>query len=102
MNWSRVRRRFLEFLIVILGSVLVGLVIGILQHYVGLGVWGAGFSRDAFYLACLRETAIIVAGSLIGGCGLGMTLYWLSALFTPILTIILAAVISARRSHTGG
>jgi hypothetical protein len=114
------RRLLLEFVTVLLGSALAGFLIGTLQHYVSFGVWGDGFGREAFWLACFeggglggtlgvptgllayyvvlrrrvtnQQIAIIVLGSLIGGCLAGVTIFWPSAFVTPILTLMIAWV----------
>lgn len=116
----------MEALILTLGSGLAGLLIGTLQHFLGFRVLGCGFGRDAFFLACgegggvgvvfgiptgfvtyyallqgkvcFGETAIIVAGSLIGGCALGIVLVVMSAFITPILTVVLAGIVRGRRT----
>lgn len=108
----------LELAAVLAVSVLAGAAIGILQHYVSFGVWGYGFGKGAFWLARLegggtgaafgvptgllayygilkrrvtsRQVAIIVLGSLAGGCAIGAAIYWPSAFVTPVLTILLS------------
>ncbi len=99
-------------------SILAGMVIGFLQHYVSFGVWGYGFGKGAFWLARLeggrvgavfavptglfayygilkrrvtgRQVAIIILGSLVGGCAIGAAIFWPSAFVTPVLTILLS------------
>jgi hypothetical protein len=107
---------------------LAGFLIGTLQHYVSSGVWGDGFGQEPFWFACFeggalggmlgvptglftyyvilkglvtnRQIAIIVLGSLVGGCLAGVVVFWLSAFITPILTVLLALVVrfALRRS----
>jgi hypothetical protein len=112
------RRLLLEFVTVFLGSALAGFLIGTLQHYVSFGVWGYGFGREPLWLACFeggglggmlgvptgllayfvvlkrrvtnQRIAIIVLGSLIGGCLAGVAIFWPSAFVTPILALLLA------------
>jgi hypothetical protein len=107
-----------EFIAVFAGSVLAGLLIGTLQHYLSFGIWGYGFGKEAFRLArseggglggalgaptgvlvyyvilrrkvTNRQIAIIVLGSLVGGCMAGAAIFWPSAFVTPILTILLS------------
>jgi hypothetical protein len=114
----KVRGMLLELAVLMVGSALAGFLIGVLQHYVSFGFNGYGFGRDAFELALFeggitgvmfalptglftyyivlsrhvtpRQVTIILLGSLLGGSALGIGLSWLSAFFTPIVTIGLA------------
>ncbi|MGD0791321.1 MAG: hypothetical protein ABR920_06080 [Terriglobales bacterium] len=48
-------RRFLgELLVLIPGSMLVGFLIGAIQHFVAFGALGGGFDRNALWLACFE------------------------------------------------
>ena len=115
---KKILRISLEFIAVVAGSVLAGLLIGTLQHYLSFGIWGYGFGKEAFWLARFegggvggalgaptgmlvyyvilkrqvtnRQIAIIVLGSLVGGCTAGAVIFWPSAFVTPILTILLS------------
>jgi hypothetical protein len=108
----------LELAAVLAVSILAGMLIGFLQHYVSFGVWGYGFGKGAFWLArhegagagavfgiptgllayygilkrrvTGRQVAIIGLGSLVGGCAVGAAIFWPSAFVTPVLTILLA------------
>jgi hypothetical protein len=119
---------FLEALSVAVTSAIGGLVIGTLQHYLGLGVWGYGFGKQAFELACLeggvvgcfvgmptgligyyavmkaratnKQIVLVVLGTLIGGCVAGLAAATLSVFVTPILTLLLCARI--KHSTTPG
>jgi hypothetical protein len=120
----------LEFITLVAGSILAGFVIGTLQHYVGFGVWGYGFSKGAFSLALIegggvgaafavptgliayygvlkrhvtnRQIAVVVLGSLAGGCLTGAIISWPSAFLTPLLTIALSRYVRvAPRSLVG-
>jgi hypothetical protein len=114
------RRLPLEFVTVLLGSALAGFLVGTLQHYVSFGVWGYGFGREPFWLACFeggglggmlgvptgllayyvvlrrrvtnQQIAIIVLGSLVGGSLVGVAIFWPSAFVTPILALLIARV----------
>ena len=115
-----------EFIVLLLGSSVVGWLIGTLQRFVAFGVWGGfGFNRDAFYIACFEggslgslfaiptgfvvwyavlhrratafEVSAIVLTSLLGGCCLGAALFWPSAFLTPVLTVAAAALVKRRR-----
>ena len=116
----------LEALAVFATSATCGLVIGTLQHYLGLGVWGYGFGKQAFELAffeggvigCFvgiptgligyyavmktrassKQIALVAIGSLIGGCVASLAAATLSAFVTPILTLVLCARV--KRSTT--
>jgi hypothetical protein len=124
----KIRAIFLEFVILLSGSTLAGFLIGVLQHYVGLGFHGYGFGRDAFELALFeggitgvmlalptglftyyivlerhvtpKQITIIVLGSLVGGSALGIVLSWLSSFFTPIVTIGIAAGVKVYQHST--
>lgn len=121
-----VLRALTELLILLVGSLAVGWIIGTVQHFVAFGVWGDGFGVEAFEFACFeggfvgimfavptgiivwylvlhrtatgREVATVVLGSLLGGCLLGICFFWVSALLTPVLTIVLALLQRARTS----
>lgn len=108
----------LELVAVLAVSIFAGMAIGFLQHYVSFGVWGYGFGKGAFWLArhegggagavfgvptgllayygilkrrvTGRQVAIILFGSLIGGCAIGVAIFWPSAFVTPVLTILLS------------
>jgi hypothetical protein len=108
-------RLLVEFLVVLLGSVAAGVGIGTVQHFVAFGVWGYGFGKGPLQLAAfeggivgatlgiptglivyyadlrrhltLRRAAIVLGGSLVGGCALGAAMFWVSAFITPVLTI---------------
>jgi hypothetical protein len=123
-NLAKIGRELLKFLAVFSGSVLAGFSIGTLQHFVSFGIWGYGFSKDTFGLALIeggmtgvvaaiptglliyyfilkrnltfRELAIIVLGSLAGGCVLGAALFWPSAFLTPVWTVFLSIIVRAR------
>jgi hypothetical protein len=110
--------RLLELIAVLAGSMLAGVVIGTLQHYVSFGIWGYGFGKEALWLAGFegggvggalgvptgllvyyvilkrqvtsRQIATIVLGSLVGGCIAGAVIFWSSVFVTPILTILLS------------
>jgi tetrahydromethanopterin S-methyltransferase subunit D len=110
----------LELVTVLSGSALAGFLIGTLQHYVSFGIWGDGLGRELFWFACFeggllggalgvptgllayyvvmkrhvtnQQIAIIVLGSLIGGCLAGVIIFWASAFVTPILTLMIAWV----------
>ena len=114
------RRLLLEFVTVLLGSALAGFLIGSLQHYVSFGIWGDGFGREPFWLACFeggglggmlgvptgllayyvvlrrrvttQQIAIIVLGSLVGGSLAGIAIFWPSAFVTSILALLIAWV----------
>lgn len=114
------RRFLLEFVTVIAGSALAGFLIGTLQHYISFGIWDYGSGREPLWLACYeggglggvlgvptgllayyvvlkrrvtnQQIAIIVLGSLIGGCLAGIAIFWPSAFVTPILTLLIAWV----------
>ncbi len=118
---TRVWRIFREFVAVVAGSILAGFLIGTLQHYVSFGIWGYGFGKEPFWLACFeggalggmlgvptglftyyvilkrvvtnRQVAIIVLGSLVGGSLAGVVIFRLSAFITPILTLLIALVV---------
>jgi hypothetical protein len=124
-----IAKRIVELLVVVGGSVAVGFLIGVLQHYLGFGVWGYGFEKDALELALfeggitgaivaiptglfvyyfclgstvsLRQVIAIVGGSLAGGCLLGVALAAASAFLTPLLTIGIALAIRIKESDTG-
>src|SRR5271154_7202975 len=117
---TKMRRFLLEFVSVVLGSALAGFLIGTSQHYIGFGVWGDGFGTEPLWMACFeggglggilgvptgllayyvvlkrrvtnQQIAIIVLGSLIGGCLAGVAIYWPSAFVTPMLTLLIAWV----------
>lgn len=108
----------MELVAVFAVSILAGMAIGFLQHYVSFGVWGYGFGKGALWLARLegggtgavfgvptgllayygilkrrvtvRQVAIIILGSLVGGCAIGAAIFWPSAFVTPVLTILLS------------
>ncbi|MHB8559100.1 MAG: hypothetical protein ACYDCU_13370 [Candidatus Acidiferrales bacterium] len=124
----RILKLLLEFVMLVLGSILAGYFIGTLQHYVAFGVWADGFGMEAFqfslleggitgamfgiptgliaYYAVLRrrvtpkQVAIILLGSLVGGCGAGIGIFWPSAFVTPILTIGIARCVKQRGDHS--
>jgi hypothetical protein len=115
----KIREILFELVVLLLGLALAGFLIGVLQHYAGLGFHGIGFGSDAFELALFEggitgvmfalptglftyyivleryvtpgQVTIIVLGSLVGGSALGILLSWLSAFLTPIVTIGIAA-----------
>jgi hypothetical protein len=121
---AKIGREILKFIAVFSGSVLAGFSIGTLQHFVSFGIWGYGFSKDTLGLALLeggmtgvvaavptglliyyfilkrnltfRELAVIVLGSLAGGCVLGAALFWPSAFLTPVWTVFLSIIVRAR------
>jgi hypothetical protein len=123
-NSLKIARELMSFAAVLFGSIFAGFTIGALQHYVSFGIWGYGFSRDTYRLALFeggftgavagiptglliyysvlkrklffRELAIIVVGSLAGGCVLGAAFFWPSALLTPVWTIYLAKLVRTR------
>ncbi|HLJ41590.1 MAG TPA: hypothetical protein VKT50_08890 [Candidatus Acidoferrales bacterium] len=110
-----------ELLTVLFGSMLAGFLIGTLQHYVAFGLWGDGFGIEPFefalfeggivgaafavptgliaYYAVLKrrvtiqQIAIILVGSLVGGCGAGTAISWLSAFITPFLAVGMAVAV---------
>ena len=115
-------KRFgLEFHTVLFGSILAGVFIGTLQHCVSFGIWGDGFGKESFQLACFeggllggvfsipvgmivfyvvlkrtvtyRRVAVIVLGSFVGGTLAGVVIFWPSAFVTPILTILLSLIV---------
>lgn len=114
-------RPLLEFLLTLFGSTFAGVFIGTLQHYVSFGIWGYGFGKEPFQLACFeggvlggvfgvpvgmivyyvvlkrtvtyQRVAVIVLGSLVGGTLAGVVIFWLSAFVTPILTILLSLMV---------
>jgi hypothetical protein len=116
----RERRILLEFFNVLLGSTLAGFLIGTVQHYVSFGIWGGGFGKERFWLACFeggglggmlglpiglliyyvvlkghatnQQIAIVVLGSLVGGSLAGAAIFWPSAFATPILALLIAWV----------
>lgn len=47
-------RPLLEFLTVLFGSTFAGVFIGTLEHYVSFGIWGYGFGKEPFQLACFE------------------------------------------------
>src|SRR5215472_7267105 len=99
-----------EFVLLLLGSIAAGVIIGTLQHFVAFGVWAHDFNSPGLFLAWLeggfvgaalavptgivayylvlkrqanlRRVAMIVGGSLVGGCLLGAALCWQSAFVT--------------------
>jgi hypothetical protein len=114
--------RFLaELLIVLFGSMLAGFLTGTLQHYVAFGLWGDGFGIEPFefalfeggivgaafavptdliaYYAVLKrrvtiqKIAMILVGSLVGGCGAGAAISWPSAFITPLLAVGMAVAV---------
>ena len=115
---SRILGFVRELSLLLLGSMLAGFVIGTLQHFVAFGVWGYGFDPPAIQFAFfdggllgivfsiptgvisyymilkrhvnLKQVAIIVGGSLVGGCCAGVAVFWPSAFVTPVVTMLLA------------
>ena len=117
-------RKLIEMIALLSGSVVAGFVIGAIQHFVSFGVWGYGFGKGPLSLAAFeggivgaelavptgliayyfilkahvtpKEVAMIVSGSLAGGCVVGIGLFWVSAFATPILTIGIAVWVRRR------
>jgi hypothetical protein len=61
------------------------------------GMLGVPTGLLAYYVVLKRrvtnqQIAIIVLGSLIGGCLAGVAIFWPSAFVTPILTLMIAWV----------
>jgi hypothetical protein len=122
-------RLLVELLVLIPASMLIGFSIATVQHYVAFGVHGYGFSRDALglasfeggflgvllglptglltYFVALRRRpnpkviAETVAGSMIGGCLLGLLFYIFSAGLTPFLTFGLGRWLTDRNNAAG-
>lgn len=127
MSTRAMFNRMLEFLLLVIGCGVTGFFIGVLQHYVAFGLHGYGFGRDAFLLACLeggivgvmlgiptgasayyfvlrrhvsfKQVSVIVVGSLLGGCGVGVIGGPWSALLTPALTLALARHVNETNSY---
>jgi hypothetical protein len=115
---TRLLRIFLEFIVVVAGSILAGFLIGTLQHYLSFGARIYGFGKESFWLACFgggglggilgvpvgistyyvilkrhitnRQVAIIILGTLVGGSLAGIAVFWVSAFITPILALLIA------------
>jgi hypothetical protein len=116
-----------ELVILLPGSMLVGALIGTLQHYVAFGVRGAGFGIEAlrfagfeggtvgwmfgvptgllvYYAALRRRVDVrlvmqVLAGSLVIGCVLGLLFGIPSAVLTPLFTIGLALMLNQNREQ---
>jgi hypothetical protein len=115
-----IRKSIVDFLIVLLGSILAGFAIGTIQHYVAFGVWEKGLELENFELALFeggilgaifgvptglvtfyfvlrkavnfKRAAFIVLGSLLCGAGSAVIIFWLSAFVTPFATLGLALI----------
>jgi hypothetical protein len=114
----KVRWILFEFFVLVLGSAIVGCLIGVVLHYVGFGLHGDGFGIDAFELALFeggmaggmfalptglfgyyivlrrrvtpKQVAIIILGSLGGGLAITSVAPIFAALFTPLITLGIA------------
>jgi len=111
-RWGRLA---IEIILLVLVSGAAGVLIGTLAYFVSFGVWGFGFAAEQLYLAyfdggiaggalgvlaglvayyavlkrqvTLKRIAVIVGGSLLGGCILAIINAWLSDILTPMLAI---------------
>jgi len=114
----------IEFLFLIVGSMIVGATIGLVQHFIAFRV----FSRDGLWLATFeggivgaaaglptgivvyygilkrkldyRSAAYISSASLVGGCILAAMFLAASALLTPFLTVGIAAWVQKAGLHS--
>lgn len=120
----RLRRVLVELLWLVPVSAVAGFVIGTIQHFVSFGVWGYGFGLGPLefavleggllgvalgvptgvvaYYAGLRRKAsfgrvlLVVVGTLLAGCLLGVELFWASALATPFAAVAAAQWVGRR------
>jgi hypothetical protein len=48
-----------------------------------------------------KQVGVVLLESLVAGCALGIALFWVSAFFTPILTVTIAYWVSRHMSSAG-
>jgi hypothetical protein len=113
----KARRILVELVVLLLGSTVVGILVGTLQHYavfVHFHEFGKGALELAFFEGSIvgvmfavptglivyyvvlsrrvtrKQVSVIVVGSLVGGVGAGVLVGIPSVLVTPIVTIGIA------------
>jgi hypothetical protein len=114
----KIRWILFEFFVLLLGSAIVGCLVGTVLHYVGFGLRGGGLGIDwlefalfeggivgvafavptglfAYYIVLRRrvtpkQVVIIILGSLGGGLAITSVAPIFAALFTPLITLGIA------------